>query len=615
MKKGLGNNNELLCEQFFLGSIDRILYHPTSLHINMGEGKDLVIQEKNFTYKLSDFDAVKTVEVMPSMNYTASNKALYITRVSKSTDLTMTALYGFDGDYPFLILPTNMCGKELEIGDIIAVYPDHYSLRSKQVRLTVSSQYNPKLYLQTVDAEKTKNKQKYNSKLQLIKEKYKNLFLAGKVKEFMYDNILIQKDGTIAFNNVVLEIKDKDILNQFITNLIANRYILNDSFVSSVLTSIKKATVNGIELVFDKKQSEAGDKGVMADRSYINEHRVNNNEAQAALDSVLCYTGNPKGYEDYLSGVSRISLYRQGFIRNGIPFTVDSYSDIFSTSSKELANALKDYELEFNNIDSVAYTCQIPFRKVGNKVPEIFIFDKWRKVDNLEALINFCSRYKTGGRGHSQRLELDDAFFKGLSLHFNQFTATDNQALRYTSNSNIKGFISIMPKLYLISSCLRAEDALFPVTWLRPQAQSSYYGCYRSFAPPTKEVAIEMVNMFETSLGMFKASASDTLKAVVRSKILLEDTVKQHNIKVIKNAAGKIHMFAVQGSSGTIYKVNTAGKVHHEVDGRDEYVCIAYDGSKTIVGFDYAVSVLTALANDKHTADKIHTIQRFIKKS
>ena len=137
---------------------------------------------------------------------------------------------------------------------------------------------------------------------------------------------------------------------------------------------------------------------------------------------------------------------------------------------------------------------------------------------------------------------------------------------------------------------------------------------------------------FEESLGYIAASESNSDRAVLLYSQCSEafSTGLNHEAEVLKRSHDLLlqtmeethavceqvddkWVYKITGASGTRYVIDEeTASVHADTDGK-AHICIV-KANGDIDGYDYISSLLMALAQDKMTARKIHTLEKYVEK-
>lgn len=489
-----------------------------------------------------------------------------------------------------------------------------------------------------------------------FKQEYVKRHIDGEL-DYCFVSMFKAYDQKLHYSDSVIEVEDPHTYHAVLSYLageeitsMAQDFGLIFKFIVKKFQD-KNFVVNGVNIKYKKIDRESEKTGRISTYHYINGKRLSTDDVDIVINRVLCYPDNNDGYHAYVNTVSTMSLKFHRAIQEGVELGIPSkVAHVMSAKEGLKTSALKFPEGSHpvHNRWNIETTTRLPLRKQGRSKPEIMFLDEWRKIVSLDKVESRAiDLYETTGLRNVANIGIDytgtakNPYISSgdyMQGHFNdsvrdwamayvlEKTPENEQVFRewqktnYRSgsepgNSSLKDYrpeiVAYMPVFqFLARLCDLMDPSSCPLTAVgvpkvRGTRRWSTEGDIYVITPDNQDAVIELAEKTITWLATFMLdSIKDYQERVDRSLKFLADAVEKTGTR--KETKPEGDYYHVPGKSGKTYIVHPDGKVSQPGRG---HVCIVNGGVTDHFGYDYLVSVITALREDKYTARQISTLK------
>jgi hypothetical protein len=248
-------------------------------------------------------------------------------------------------------------------------------------------------------------------------------------------------------------------------------------------------------------------------------------------------------------------------------------------------------------------TCTIPFRKKAGKKAEIYIAGAWRRILSFSRVYDILKSF--GGRNYK---------FSGtkgtpwnIQTRYNYRPAPTGEEEKEKSTEAQRNMFSALTYLdhYLEPAdriILNMEGA---ITGYPTPSNSSWTRTSIEIDDMPADKVETLLAPSDLVLEEFSDSLVDALVRFHKSKEYLDETVIRTETQIV-NYEGD-NSYLVVGTSGTVYRIteHNAAVYNHRTN---QHICIVNGNTNDYVGYDYIVSLILALRQDKRTSKSIYTL-------
>jgi len=360
-----------------------------------------------------------------------------------------------------------------------------------------------------------------------------------------------------------------------------------------------KLKVNGCAIQYKMKVSKGG-----ADLHYVNGKKISHADLFEVIEHSTCYPDRGEAYQAYVDQVSSISLKFHTAISRGLPLVMQATSSIAGLLSEgeSLPTIGGSSQIQGSRVSTGRVMTRIR-KPQAHKHAEVFLLGEWRKIINFDMYMsrstseswnqrnsNYCTTSPSYGMSHEMRNAMQ------AKLGDSTFRAMDRVAAR----------------LVILDNFLEPEDRILK-KYYRPAPES-----FRADEHRWDELNVTNRNLkgFMAICKQFaegyQSSIQEELDMLKKSKENLDSAVKRTSTEVIeRHSKHKCRVYRVTGASGMRYDIREDDAAVYDA-GTDSHICIVKASNQLTFGYDYIISLINSLAQDRFTARNIYTVNNLL---
>jgi len=546
--------------------------------VSLSSFKEVAVSRAQF--RPAAVDPNLTVQVANSRSHT--NRYILVARVTENDKGTVRAIFSSSADdVPTLLVSSaEECFNALDPGACVIIKRGSYDAALEWRPLHTLGAYK------ATAASRRTRRTAYQKGLGEIRKTYFDGFVSGAIPE-IFIGIFSVRGKVFTYSDTTIEVGRwaamMDALNAVGAHTNDNRARLGlvpfESWIHTIIRAVPDnvaVIINKVRVTLSSKLTNAASPATLW---YVNGKKISAPDVDAVLAQATCFGGDQKGYDDFVKSVSRVSMKFHRLVASGMAFK--------STVAKAVGEGIKsavmcDRALPANNnmpsTVNVDVSMMFPVRKKPGKRSEVRIAGAWRKITNIDTL---ARRSGEKSYSHGRRYPV----FSGMD----EITKTQRTLLNH---------------LVLLDNWIEDEDQIIPRSWTT-FGQDAYRGGvgFYNLRPGHLDDIKRVVGQFETSVA---DSFREQYHALRKSRELLGRVIEQERVVVTQKDA-EVY-YDVTGSSGLVYRVKESSGATI-IKSTGAHLCVVNGHGNDIAGYDYIVSLISALRHDLMTANKIHTVK------